>query len=91
MGINEMVPYKMSRIFEIYKEKVLSSSKLNHLINEGSSKKFFEKAFSQLIDMRIISIANDDDDSGKDLSMRELGNMELELAIPPHDLQDVIS
>jgi hypothetical protein len=41
MGINEILPYKMSTIFEVYKAKVLNSSKFNHIINEGSSKIFF--------------------------------------------------
>lgn len=75
MGINEIVPYKTSTIFEIYRIKVLNSSKLNNIISQGSSMIFFEKALVQLIDMRIISVARDEDETGKLMSKREFMNM----------------
>jgi hypothetical protein len=77
MGINEILPYKISTIFEIYKEKVLNSSKFNHIINEGSSKRYFEKALTQLIDMRIVSITKENEESGKEISMMDFINREL--------------
>lgn len=44
MGINDRLPYKMSSIFDIYKEIVLSNQKLTPIISGGSSKIFFERA-----------------------------------------------
>jgi len=44
MGINDRLPYKMSSVFDIYKEIVLNNNKLTPIISGGSSKIFFERA-----------------------------------------------
>ena len=54
MGINDRLPYKMSSVFEVYKEIVLSNQKLTPIISGGSSKIFFERALEKLIDLKII-------------------------------------